>query len=175
MHTDIAINSRPISNYGPREKEFYLWSAVFILGNLALPQLCHLAALGGKIWLPIYFCTLIAATRYGWKVGALTAILSPLLNHLLFVMPPAEALPIITAKSLLIAVIAPPMARKFGIGSLLALALTIIGYQFIGGIFETLTVNSAAALADFKLGWPGLLAQLLGCWLVLKLWHKQPQ
>ena len=175
MNTIISVRSHTFAPLGLRDKEFYLWSAVFILGNLALPQLCHLAALGGKVWLPIYFCTILAASRYGWKVGALTAVFSPILNHLIFAMPPAEVLPVILVKSLLIAAIAPLMAKRFGVGSLLALALTIVGYQFFGGIYETLTVNSAAALGDLQSGWPGLLVQLLGCWLILKLLNKQPE
>jgi hypothetical protein len=173
MNNQMAIGHYPAAAFGFSDRKLYLWSFVFILGNLALPQLCHLVTLGGRIWLPIYFCTLIAASCYGWKVGTLTAILSPILNYAIFAMPPAAMLPVILVKSLLIAIIAPLMAKKFGVGSLLALALTIIGYQFLGGIFETLTTNSAAAFADFNLGWPGLLVQLFGCWLVLKLWHQK--
>jgi hypothetical protein len=173
MNAEIAVNHRPLTPLGLRDKTFYLWSTVFVLGNLALPQLCHLTAAGGKIWLPIYFFTLVAAARCGWKVGVLTAILSPLLNHALFAMPPTAALPAILVKSLLIAGLAPLLVRKFAL--LPALALTVIGYQLLGGAFEALTVTPAAALADFRLGWPGLLAQLFGGWLVLKLWNKPAQ
>ncbi|MDR1146769.1 MAG: hypothetical protein LBK71_11640 [Verrucomicrobiales bacterium] len=173
MNNPTAIANRPVAPLGLRDKEFYLWSAVFILGNLALPQLCHLAALGGPVWLPIYFCTLLAAARYGWQVGTLTALLSPLLNHALFAMPPTAALPVILVKSLLIAGLAPLLVRKFAL--LPALALTVISYQLLGSVLEALTVAPAAAFADFRLGWPGLLVQLFGSWLVLKLWRKQSQ
>ena len=60
-------------------------------GNIVLPQLCHLVP-QGLILLPIYFFTLIGAYKYGWQVGLLTAVLSPLANHLLFGMPPAPML-----------------------------------------------------------------------------------
>ena len=33
----------------------YLAASLFILGNLALPQLFHLIPQGGITWLPIYF------------------------------------------------------------------------------------------------------------------------
>ena len=52
----------------------YFAAALFILGNLVLPQLCHLIPQGGLTLLPIYFFTLIAAYKYGWKVGLLTAV-----------------------------------------------------------------------------------------------------
>ena len=58
----------------------YLMAALFIAGNMALPQLFHLIPQGGITWLPIYFFTLIGAYKFGWKVGLLTAILSPIIN-----------------------------------------------------------------------------------------------
>lgn len=65
----------------------YLIAALFIAGNMALPQLFHLIPQGGITWLPIYFFTLIGAYKFGWKVGLLTAVLSPIANSLLFGMP----------------------------------------------------------------------------------------
>ena len=65
----------------------YLMAALFIAGNMALPQLFHLIPQGGITWLPIYFFTLIGAYKFGWKVGLLTAILSPVINSLLFGLP----------------------------------------------------------------------------------------
>lgn len=44
------------------------------------------------MFLPIYFFTLVAAFRCGWKVGLLTAVLSPVVNCLLFGMPPGASM-----------------------------------------------------------------------------------
>ena len=77
----------------------YLFAVIFVVGNLLLPQLAHLVPQGGFIFLPIYFFTLIAAYKYGIHVGLLTALLSPLANHLLFGMPPMAVLPAIIIKS----------------------------------------------------------------------------
>ena len=76
----------------------YLAALLFVLGNLAMPQLFHLIPQGGVIWLPIYFFTLVGAYKYGWRVGLLTAVLSPLVNSALFGMPAVAALPPITSK-----------------------------------------------------------------------------
>ncbi len=57
---------------------------LFVAGNMILPQLCHLVPQGGIRWLPIYFFTLVGAYKYGWKVGLLTALVSPLVNSALF-------------------------------------------------------------------------------------------
>lgn len=81
----------------------YLMAALFIAGNMALPQLFHLIPQGGITWLPIYFFTLIGAYKFGWKVGLLTAVLSPVINSLLFGMPLPAVLPAILLKSVLLA------------------------------------------------------------------------
>ena len=71
------------------ESRTYVAAALFIVGNIVLPQLFHLIPKGGPIFLPIYFFTLIGAYKYGWRVGLLTAVLSPLVNSALFGMPAA--------------------------------------------------------------------------------------
>ena len=98
----------------------YLAASLFILGNLALPQLFHLIPQGGITWLPIYFFTLVGAYKFGWKVGLLTAVLSPVLNSLLFGMPLPAALPAILLKSVLLAVAAHFPAYPAGSSSFLS-------------------------------------------------------
>ena len=78
----------------------YLFATLFVAGNIILPQLCHLIPNGGHIFLPIYFFTLIASYKYGMKVGLMTAVLSPIVNSLLFGMPPAAVVPSILIKSI---------------------------------------------------------------------------
>ena len=46
-----------------KESRTFLFATLFIVGNVALPQLCHLMPHGGLIWLPIYFFTLIGAYK----------------------------------------------------------------------------------------------------------------
>ena len=79
METSVKLYSLKHSNV-----KTYLFALLFVAGNIALPQLCHLVPYGGPTLLPIYFFTLIAAYKYGFLVGLLTAILSPVINHLLF-------------------------------------------------------------------------------------------
>lgn len=69
------------------EAKTYLATALFLAGNIVLPQLFHTIRLGGPTWLPIYFFTLVGAYKYGWRAGLLTALASPVANALLFGMP----------------------------------------------------------------------------------------
>ena len=79
METSAKLYSLNYSNV-----RTYLFALLFVVGNIALPQICHLVPYGGPTLLPIYFFTLIAAYKYGFRVGLLTAILSPVINHLFF-------------------------------------------------------------------------------------------
>lgn len=153
---------------GWREMRTYLFATLFIAGNILLPQLCHLFPQGGLMLLPIYFFTLIAAYKYGLRVGLLTAVLSPLVNSLLFGMPPVAALPIIMVKGVLLAAAASWMASKSKGVSLLALIGVVLAYQLVGGLIEwAMTGSLASALQDWKLGYPGMILQAVGGWLVI--------
>ena len=159
---------------GWREMRTYLFAFLFIAGNIVLPQLCHLIPQGGLMLLPIYFFTLIAAYKFGFRVGLLTAVLSPLINSALFGMPPTAALPIITIKGMLLAGAAAWIASKSKGASLLALIAAVLGYQLAGGAIEwAMTGSIASALQDWKLGWPGMLLQAVGGWLILNHLFKK--
>lgn len=147
----------------------YVVAALFILGNIALPQLCHLVPQGGMILLPIYFFTLIGAYKYGWKVGLMTAVLSPIINHLLFGMPAAAVLAPILVKSTILALTAGYVAQNFQKATITLLALVVLAYQIAGGLFEWAWTGSlAAALQDFRLGLAGMALQIFGGYAFIK-------
>lgn len=158
---------------GIKDAKAYYFAALFAAGNLALPQLLHLVPGGGPTWLPIYFFTLVGAYKYGWRVGLLTALLSPVANHLLFGMPGAAMLPAILIKSGLLAVAAATAARysqKVSLGAILA---AILAYQLLGTACEwAILGNLQLAMQDFYTGIPGLLIQLFGGYAVLKVLAK---
>ena len=152
----------------------YLFATLFTAGNIALPQLCHLVPQGGMILLPIYFFTLIGAYKYGWKVGLMTALLSPVLNHLLFGMPAAAVLAPILVKSTILALTAGYVASHTKKVSIALLAGVVLAYQVAGGLFEwAYTSSFAAAVQDFKLGLPGMLLQIVGGYLFIKYLLKK--
>ena len=152
----------------------YIAATLFILGNIALPQICHLVPQGGMILLPIYFFTLIGAYKYGWKVGLMTALLSPVLNHLLFGMPAAAVLAPILVKSTILALTAGYVASHSKKVSIALMAGVVLTYQIAGGLFEwAYTSSFAAAVQDFKLGLPGMLLQIVGGYLFIKYLLKK--
>lgn len=141
---------------------------LFVVGNIVLPQLFHLMPQGGIIWLPIYFSTLVGAYKYGWKVGLLTAIASPVVNSLLFGMPAATGLPAILLKSVLLAACAGYTAYRFQKASIVLLTGVVLSYQIIGTLGEwAMKGDFWLALQDFRIGFPGMLLQIFGGWLFI--------
>lgn len=152
-----------------KEIKTYLFALLFVVGNIALPQICHLIPGGGLTWLPIYFFTLIAAYKYGLRVGLLTAILSPLINSALFGMPPVALLPAILIKSTLLAGAAAYAAHRLGKISLLGIIAAVLVYQIAGTLIEWAIVKDFfTAVQDFRIGIPGMLIQIFGGYALLK-------
>lgn len=165
----METSSVKLYAYGYAEAKTYLTAALFAAGNVVLPQLCHLLPQGGLVWLPIYFFTLIAAYKYGWRTGVLTAVASPLVNSWLFGMPPAAALPAILLKSVLLALAAGLVAARWRRVSIPLLALVVLAYQAVGMAGEwAITGNFAAAVQDLRIGLPGLAFQIVGGYLCIK-------
>ncbi len=151
----------------------YFTAALLVAGNLLLPQLFHLFPQGGATWLPIYFFTLIGAWCYGWRVGLLTAIASPLLNNFLYGMPLIQVLPAILLKSTLLALLAAWTAHRCRQVSLLLLTCVVVGYQTIGCLCEWgLTGSWIIACQDFRIGIPGMLLQIFGGWMLINVFLK---
>ncbi len=152
----------------------YLTALLLIAGNVALPQLFHMVPQGGLTWLPIYFFTLVGAWIYGWRVGVLTALLSPVVNSLLFAMPPVAALPAIMLKSTLLAVFAGYAASRSRRVSLPALAAVVLAYQCVGTLGEwMLKGDFILACQDFRIGVPGMLLQIFGGMLIIRYFNVE--
>lgn len=170
MQTSVSLKSLPFSS-----AKTYFAAALFIVANIAVPQLFHLVPQGGATWLPIYFFTLIGAYKFGWRVGLLTAMFSPLINSLLFAMPAVAALPAITLKSVLLAVISAYAAARFRKADLILLVAVVLAYQIFGTLGEwALNGDFILACQDFRLGIPGMLLQIFGAWFILHLKFDRP-
>lgn len=164
MQTELRLQSLPFSSM-----RTYLVAVAFIIGNIVMPQLFHLIPQGGITWLPIYFFTLVGAYLYGWRVGILTAVASPVANAILFGMPAIAGLPAILLKSIILAVIAGYAAKRFNKASLLILFCVVVGYQVVGTLGEWIIKGDFfLACQDFRIGIPGMLLQIVGGRLAIR-------
>ena len=151
------------------EVKTYMWAAVFVACNLVLPQVCHLVPQGGVIFSPLSLVILAGSYKLGWKTGLLAALLSPLVNHLLTGMPQWDVMPVMPLKLAVLALAAGLTAQRFQTVSLPLLVAVVLVSEVVGGLGELLiTGGIEATIADFVIGWPGLLLQVVGTWLLLR-------
>ena len=151
------------------EAKTYLWAAVFVACNLALPQVFHLIPQGGIIFAPLSFVILAGAYKFGWKTGLLAALASPLVNHLITGMPAWEVMPVMAMKLVVLAIVAGLTAQYFKTVSLPLIIGVVLVSLAIGCLGELLlTGGIVATVADVTIGWPGLLLQVFCTWFILK-------
>ena len=151
------------------EAKTYMWAAIFVVCNLVLPQVFHLIPQGGIIFSPLSLVILVGAYKFGWKTGLLAAVASPLVNHLLTGMPATAVLPVMTMKLAVLALVAGLAAQHFKTVSLPLLIGVVLVSKAIEALGELiLTGGIAATIADFTIGWPSLLLQIVVGYLVIK-------
>lgn len=151
------------------EAKTYMWASIFVACNLVLPQVFHLIPKGGIIFAPLSLVILVGAYKFGWKTGLLAALASPLVNHLITGQPATEVMPVMTLKLVALALIAGFTAQYFKRVTLPLLIGVVLVALVIGGLGElALTGAIAATIQDFTIGWPGLLLQVFGIWLILR-------
>lgn len=151
------------------ELRTYMWAAVFVVCNMVLPKVFHVIPQGGIIFAPLSLVILAGAYKLGWKTGLLAAVASPLVNNLVFGMPEWGVLQVMTLKLAVLALVAGLTAQYFRRISVLLLIGVVLVSEIIGGLGElALTGGIADTVKDFTVGWPGLLLQVLGTYIIVK-------
>ena len=130
------------------EAKTYMWAAIFVACNLVLPQVFHLIPQRGIIFAPLSLVILAGAYKFGWRVGLIAALASPLA---------------------VLALIAGFTAQHFRKVTLPLLIGVVLVAELAGGLGElALTGGVEATIQDFTIGWPGQLLQVIGAYLVCK-------
>ena len=165
---NMGTNTR-LYSFNYNELRTYLWSMLFVACNILLPQVFHLVPQGGIVFAPLSLVILAGSYKLGWKTGLLAAVASPLVNHLLTGMPAWGMLPLMTLKLAALALLAGLAAQHFKRVSLPLIVGVVLVAELLGALAELLlTGGIASTIQDFSVGYPGLLLQVAGTWLVCK-------
>lgn len=161
--------SARLYSFNYNELRTYLWSMLFVACNILLPQVFHLVPQGGIVFAPLSLVILAGSYKLGWKTGLLAALASPLVNHLLTGMPAWGMLPLMTLKLAALALLAGLAAQHFKRVSLPLIVGVVLVAELLGALAELLlTGGIASTVQDFSVGYPGLLLQVAGTWIVCK-------
>ena len=151
------------------EARTYLWALIFVGANLLLPQVFHLVPQGGIIFSPLSLVIMAGAYKLGWRVGLLAALASPLVNHLITGMPAMSVLPVMTLKLAVLALVAGFTAQHFRRATIPLLIGVVLLTELLGGLGELALMGGIdAAIQNFTVGWPGMLLQIVGTYLIVK-------
>lgn len=151
------------------EAKTYLWAMIFVACNLILPQVFHLIPQGGIIFAPLSLVILAGAYKFGWRTGLLASLLSPIVNHTITGMPAWNVLPVMVVKLMILAMIAGLTAEYFKKVSITLLVGVVLVSMAFGALGELLFTGSiTASIQDVTVGWPGILLQVFGTWLIIK-------
>lgn len=163
MQTTLKLYSLDYS-----ELKTYKMALLYAVANVLFPQICHYFG-SGAVWLPIYFFTLVGAYKYGWKVGLLTAVASPLVSHALFGMPVGIMLPVVMVRSAVLALVAGYVSHRFQKVTLPLLALVVLASFLLGGLPDLMIRGELYHAWQSQLtGIPGMLLQIFGGYVFLK-------
>ena len=172
MSTSILNAATPQEHLSLGDARLYLATAALVAGNVVLPALVHGIPNGGRILLPIFFFTLIAGWRFGLVAALLTAVLSPLANHILTGMPPTPMLTGIIAQSAALGLVAWVVASHTTRTTLPLVALVVVLHQALLALPALSHGGLMATLGALQLRSPGLLLQILGGFAVLRLLER---
>lgn len=151
------------------EARTYLWVLIFVGANLLLPQVFHLVPQGGIIFSPLSLVIMAGAYKLGWRVGLLAALASPLVNHLITGMPAMSVLPVMTLKLAVLALVAGFTAQHFRRATIPLLIGVVLLTELLGGLGELALMGGIdATIQDFTVGWPGMLLQIVGTYMIVK-------
>ena len=139
----------------------YLKAALFVALSVLTPMLLHQFSLAGTVLMPILFITFLAALRFGWAVGLLSAVASPLVSYALTGMPPGLILYVVLAQCIAIALLVGIFSKDSFRITFWQVAVVIIVYQLIAFILETLFFSASIAFYGIWDTIPGMLIQLL--------------
>jgi len=156
----IAIAAGRAETLTFRRAKLYLVSGVLIAGNVLAPVMLHQIGSTGRVLLPIYFFSLVAGLRYGWRCGLITALVSPLLSFWLTAMPARPIIGWVIVKSIMLGVVGGLAAGKLKNLTLTAL-VAVVTTQMVAGLMGN--------FADIVVGYPGLALQILMAPVVARL------
>ncbi len=167
----------------------YAFTVTFISLAVATPWVFHQFHLAGPTFLPMHIFVLVAGLLFGWRVGLMVGLFTPLASYAISGMPVIMILPQIVVEISVYGVVAGILGEKFNlrviwslIGAMLAgrlALLLIVSILCLGGaIYSPLGLyagrgaeaNPLAVLwSVIVLGWPGIAIQLAFIPAIIKL------
>lgn len=154
----------------------YIFICCFITLGVLMPWILHHFHLAGPTFLPMPYLALMAGLLFGWRVGLITGLFTPLASYTISGMPVVSVLPQIVVELSTYGLIAGLLREKLNLHVLWSLLGAMVGgrlallmagwiaFIVIGQSYSPIGVETGhlqALWAVIKQGWPGILIQLV--------------
>ncbi len=165
----------------------YALIAVFVLLNVVTPWAFHQFHLAGATYLPMHVFVLIAGLAFGWQVGLIVGLLTPLASYAVSGMPVLRILPQLVVELSAYGLLAGVLREKFSLrviwsllgaligGRLTLLLAVLVIYLVSGQTYSPLGLETNpffSVWSAIKQGWPGILMQLVLIPVILRVWGE---
>lgn len=121
---------------------------VLLSSAVLLPIVAHTLHAPVRILLPMHWPVILAGMLYGWRAGAVTGALAPLLSFIVSGFPLPNILPSMTAELFVYGFVSGMLRQKFNVNSFLTVCLSIITGRVIFILFVILT--NRASISDME-------------------------
>jgi len=155
-----------------------IYSTLFIIGALVLPQLFHMVGWEGPTFLPMNIPVILAGFILGKRYGLLTGIASPIISTLVSGMPVAfPVLPIMILQFGTYGFVAGYLSKETKLPAIVMLLLTMIlgwisyaiGFYALEIFFVPAISSSLSPISAIITGIPGIIISILAIPLIAKL------
>jgi len=164
----------------------YALTVVFVLLAVFTPWVFHQFHLAGPTFLPMHIFVLAAGLLFGWRAGLVVGSFTPLASYAISGMPVLAILPQIVVELSVYGLVAGILRERFNlrviwslIGAVIAgrlALLLVVSIIYLGReVYSPLGVGAnplAVLWAVIKLGWPGIVIQLVSIPLIMKLLER---
>lgn len=133
--------------------KLYIASIALATANVLAPIVLHQFGQTGQVLLPIYFFSLVAGLKFGWRCGLITALLSPMVSFWLTAMPARPIIGLVIVKSIMLGTISGLLAQRSKNTFWVSLLTVVITQVSVGALSQNFT--------DITIGYPGLALQVL--------------
>ncbi|MFA5834815.1 MAG: ECF transporter S component [Bacteroidota bacterium] len=105
--------------------------AVLLASAVVLPIIAHLLHAPVRMLLPMHWPVMLAGMVYGWRSGAITGALAPLLSFLLSGYPLPNILPSMTAELFVYGFVSGLLRQRYIINSFISITASIIAGRIV--------------------------------------------
>jgi len=149
-----------------RDMRFYLFLTLFVTLSVAVPWFCHMIhPLAGPLFLPLFFFILLAGDLFGWRMGLLVGMATPLISFVVSGMPPSVMMPRILTEAAVMGVTVGCLSERMPSWRYVAVPVAImaghLGAAMVVSLMAGAIAHGFTALWRAAcIGWPGLLIQV---------------